>query len=166
MCSQIIFVFTHYHRTVSCRVRYYSHGELVVLFHMRSICVLQTTFVFADRHGTLWCEIDHYLYGSLPCCFTLEACMFTVHICVHGSHFCSQIVMGLCRVGFVTTYMGDSLVSGFTTGAAVHVFTSQVKYALGLKIPRFENLFQIIKVRTGQINANNISKTVCWKNNL
>ncbi|XP_076446458.1 prestin-like [Babylonia areolata] len=57
----------------------------------------------------------------------------------------AQIGMGLCRVGFVTTYMGDSLVSGFTTGAAVHVFTSQVKYALGLKIPRFENLFQIIR---------------------
>ena len=55
--------------------------------------------------------------------------------------------MGICRVGFVTTYMGDSLVSGFTTGAAVHVFTSQVKYALGLKIPRFENLFQIVRVR-------------------
>nr|KAG5711664.1 hypothetical protein BaRGS_016846 [Batillaria attramentaria] len=56
----------------------------------------------------------------------------------------AQIGMGLCRVGFVTTYMGDSLVAGFTTGAAVHVFTSQVKYALGLKIKRYPSLFQIV----------------------
>ncbi|XP_041358329.1 prestin-like isoform X2 [Gigantopelta aegis] len=54
-----------------------------------------------------------------------------------------QIIMGFGKIGFVTTYMSDSLVSGFTTGAAVHVFTSQVKYILGLKIPRFENMFQI-----------------------
>lgn len=69
----------------------------------------------------------------------------------------AQIGMGLCRVGFVTTYMGDSLVSGFTTGAAVHVFTSQVKYALGLKIPRFESLFQI--VRTYGAILSNLGKT-------
>ncbi|XP_046331288.2 prestin-like isoform X1 [Haliotis rufescens] len=56
-----------------------------------------------------------------------------------------QIGMGIFRVGFLTTYMSDSLVSGFTTGAAVHVFTSQVKYVFGIKIPRFPNLFQIIK---------------------
>ncbi|XP_025086804.1 LOW QUALITY PROTEIN: sulfate transporter-like [Pomacea canaliculata] len=55
----------------------------------------------------------------------------------------AQIAMGLCRIGFLTTYMGDALVSGFTTGAAVHVFTSQVKYALGVKIPRFEGNFQV-----------------------
>ncbi|KAK3099221.1 hypothetical protein FSP39_001159 [Pinctada imbricata] len=55
-----------------------------------------------------------------------------------------QIVFGFLRFGFVTTYMSDPLVSGFTTGAAVHVFTSQVKYIFGLKIPRFGNMFQII----------------------
>lgn len=48
--------------------------------------------------------------------------------------------------------MSDPLVSGFTTGAAVHVFTSQVKYVFGLKIPRFPNLFQIIYV--SGINSN------------
>ncbi|KAK7097493.1 prestin-like isoform X2 [Littorina saxatilis] len=69
----------------------------------------------------------------------------------------AQIGMGLCRIGFVTTYMGDSLVSGFTTGAAVHVFTSQVKYALGLKIPRYENVFQIIRTYGSIIT--NIPKT-------
>ena len=54
----------------------------------------------------------------------------------------------MLRFGFVTTYMGDAMVSGFTTGAAVHVFTSQVKYVFGIDVPRFPNLFQIINVRT------------------
>lgn len=56
----------------------------------------------------------------------------------------AQIGMGVMRFGFVTTYMGDAMVSGFTTGAAVHVFTSQVKYVFGIEVPRFPNLFQII----------------------
>ncbi|KAK3606359.1 hypothetical protein CHS0354_041997 [Potamilus streckersoni] len=56
-----------------------------------------------------------------------------------------QILMGICHLGFVTTYMSDALISGFTTGCAVHVFTSQVKYIFGLKIPRSDGMFQIIK---------------------
>uniref|UniRef100_A0A2C9JD61 STAS domain-containing protein n=2 Tax=Biomphalaria glabrata TaxID=6526 RepID=A0A2C9JD61_BIOGL len=55
-----------------------------------------------------------------------------------------QIGMGLCRFGFVTTYMGDSLVSGFTTGASMHVFTSQIKTVLGISIPRYPNLLNLI----------------------
>ena len=54
--------------------------------------------------------------------------------------------MGVLRMGFITTYMSDPLIGGFTTGAAVHVGTSQVKYAFGLHIPRSDGTFQIIKV--------------------
>ena len=57
-----------------------------------------------------------------------------------------QIILGFCKLGVVTTYMSDSLVSGFTTGAAVHVFTSQVKYVFGLKIIRISGMFQLILV--------------------
>lgn len=55
-----------------------------------------------------------------------------------------QIILGYCKLGVVTTYMSDSLVSGFTTGAAVHVFTSQVKYVFGLRIRRFSGVFQLV----------------------
>ncbi|KAK3606363.1 hypothetical protein CHS0354_042000 [Potamilus streckersoni] len=56
----------------------------------------------------------------------------------------TQIALGLLRLGFVTTYISDALVGGFTTGTAVHVGTSQVKNILGIKIPRTDGLFQII----------------------
>ncbi|XP_053400591.1 solute carrier family 26 member 6-like [Mercenaria mercenaria] len=56
-----------------------------------------------------------------------------------------QLVMGVFRMGFITTYMSDPMIGGFTTGAAVHVGTSQVKYVFGLHIPRSDGIFQIIK---------------------
>ena len=58
-----------------------------------------------------------------------------------------QLAMGLFNLGFITTYMSDPMIGGFTTGAAVHVGTSQVKYLFGLKIPRSDGVCQIIRVR-------------------
>ena len=40
--------------------------------------------------------------------------------------------MGIFQLGFITILLSESLVSGYTTGAAVHVFTSQVKHIFGL----------------------------------
>ncbi|KAL3878617.1 hypothetical protein ACJMK2_030951 [Sinanodonta woodiana] len=57
---------------------------------------------------------------------------------------CIQLALGLLRLGFVTTYISDALVGGFTTGTAIYVATSQVKTLLGIKIPRTDGLFQII----------------------
>ncbi|KAL4229850.1 hypothetical protein ACF0H5_010242 [Mactra antiquata] len=57
----------------------------------------------------------------------------------------AQLVMGFFKMGFITTYMSDPMIGGFTTGAAVHVGTSQVKYVFGLHIPRSDGVFQIIK---------------------
>ena len=57
------------------------------------------------------------------------------------------MLMGLCKLGFVAVYLSDPLVSGFTTGAAVLVFTSQVKHILGLKVPKYTGLFAVIKVQ-------------------
>ncbi|NXH42400.1 S26A2 protein, partial [Dicaeum eximium] len=47
-----------------------------------------------------------------------------------------QVAMGVFQVGFVSVYLSDSLLSGFVTGASITVLTSQVKYLLGLDIPR------------------------------
>ena len=60
--------------------------------------------------------------------------------------------MGLFNLGFITTYMSDPMIGGFTTGAAVHVGTSQVKYLFGLKIPRSDGVFQIVRVSLSDFN--------------
>ncbi len=56
-----------------------------------------------------------------------------------------QIVMGICRLGVISIILSDHLVSGFTTGAAVHVLTSQIKNLLGIHVPRFNGSFRLIK---------------------
>ena len=36
------------------------------------------------------------------------------------------------QLGFITIFLSDALVSGYTTGAAVHVFSSQLRHVVGL----------------------------------
>ncbi|XP_029346842.1 solute carrier family 26 member 10 isoform X2 [Acyrthosiphon pisum] len=55
-----------------------------------------------------------------------------------------QILMYVFRLGVVCTILSETLVSGFTAGAAVHVVTSQMKELLGVKIDNHNGLFQIV----------------------
>lgn len=57
----------------------------------------------------------------------------------------TKVLMGLFQVGFVSVYLSDSLLSGFATGASLTILTSQVKYLLGLKIPRPQGWFTLLK---------------------
>uniref|UniRef100_A0A3Q0SBI5 Solute carrier family 26 member 6 n=1 Tax=Amphilophus citrinellus TaxID=61819 RepID=A0A3Q0SBI5_AMPCI len=43
-----------------------------------------------------------------------------------------QILLGLVQFGFVVTYLSEPLVRGYTTGAAIHVIVSQLKYTFGI----------------------------------
>ncbi|XP_053285185.1 sulfate transporter [Pleuronectes platessa] len=69
-----------------------------------------------------------------------------------------QVLMGMFQVGFVSVYLSDSLLSGFATGASLTILTSQVKYLLGLKIPRSQGWFTLCKtwfsIVTGLGNTN------------
>ncbi|XP_072418789.1 prestin isoform X1 [Chiloscyllium punctatum] len=48
-----------------------------------------------------------------------------------------QLCLGLIRFGFVVVYLAEPVVRGFTTAAALHVFSSQLKYFLGIQTKRF-----------------------------
>ncbi|KAK6027479.1 STAS domain protein [Ostertagia ostertagi] len=48
------------------------------------------------------------------------------------------LLFGVLRLGFLTTYLSDPLVSGFTTGSAAHVMVSQLNKVIGVKLPRHE----------------------------
>uniref|UniRef100_UPI00358FDD1C sulfate transporter-like isoform X2 n=1 Tax=Myxine glutinosa TaxID=7769 RepID=UPI00358FDD1C len=47
-----------------------------------------------------------------------------------------QVTMGIFQLGFVAIYLSEPMLSGFVTGASFVILTSQVKYMLGLHIPR------------------------------
>lgn len=57
-----------------------------------------------------------------------------------------QLGMGLLQVGFIVMYLSDTLISGFTTAAAVHILISQLKFILGLTVPGFSGPLAIIYV--------------------
>lgn len=54
--------------------------------------------------------------------------------------------MYVLRLGVLSFLLSECLVSGFTTGCAIHVFTSQVKDLLGIELPRIDGNFKLIKV--------------------
>ncbi|KFB38269.1 AGAP010344-PA-like protein [Anopheles sinensis] len=55
-----------------------------------------------------------------------------------------QLVMCLLRMGAASFLLSEALVSGFTTGAAVYVFTSQMKDILGVTLPPLGSRFEIV----------------------
>ncbi|XP_010074597.1 PREDICTED: chloride anion exchanger [Pterocles gutturalis] len=55
-----------------------------------------------------------------------------------------QLLLGIVRFGFIVIYLSESLISGFTTAAAVHVLVSQLKFMLQLPVPGFNKPFGII----------------------
>ncbi|CAG9761084.1 unnamed protein product [Ceutorhynchus assimilis] len=55
-----------------------------------------------------------------------------------------QIAMYLLRLGAVSALLSETLVSGFTTGAAIQVLISQIKDLLGLSIPKFKGNFSAV----------------------
>ncbi|KRZ90488.1 Prestin [Trichinella sp. T8] len=54
------------------------------------------------------------------------------------------LMMGVLRLGFVSVYLSDQLVGGFTTGIAVHVFTSQFPALFGLTVSGHHGPGQLI----------------------
>uniref|UniRef100_A0A8C3XKY6 Sulfate transporter n=1 Tax=Chelydra serpentina TaxID=8475 RepID=A0A8C3XKY6_CHESE len=46
------------------------------------------------------------------------------------------VLMGVFRLGFVSIYLSESVLDGFATGASLTILTAQVKYLIGIKIPR------------------------------
>ncbi|NXC75276.1 S26A3 protein, partial [Anhinga anhinga] len=55
-----------------------------------------------------------------------------------------QLLLGIVQFGFIVIYLSQSLISGFTTAAAIHVVVSQLKFMLQLPVPGFNKPFGII----------------------
>jgi MFS superfamily sulfate permease-like transporter len=58
-----------------------------------------------------------------------------------------HLAMAILHFGYVTVYLSDSIVQGFTTGCAIHIITSQIPTLLGIKIPTVNGQSKVIKVK-------------------
>ena len=58
------------------------------------------------------------------------------------------------QLGFITIFLSEALVSGYTTGAAVHVFSSQLRHIVGLNSSE-------VKVDPGAFSLPQVCVSVC-----
>ncbi|CAG0914346.1 unnamed protein product [Notodromas monacha] len=56
-----------------------------------------------------------------------------------------QLLMSFLRLGTLSVLLSDVLISGFTTGAAVHVFTSQLTGLFGLRLSESQEFPKILR---------------------
>ncbi|XP_069486696.1 sulfate anion transporter 1 [Ambystoma mexicanum] len=55
-----------------------------------------------------------------------------------------QVMMAIFHLGFLSIYLSEPMLDGFATGASLTILTAQVKYLLGIKIPRSQGFGMII----------------------
>ncbi|KAM5236153.1 chloride anion exchanger-like [Ctenodactylus gundi] len=74
-----------------------------------------------------------------------------------------QLALGVLRIGFAVIYLSESLISGFTTAATIHIFVSQLKFILQLNVPAYADPLSIFKALESvftQIEKTNIADLV------
>ncbi|CAO4379389.1 unnamed protein product [Caenorhabditis nigoni] len=55
-------------------------------------------------------------------------------------------LMGVLRLHFLTTYLSDQVIAGFTVGSSIHVFVSQLKTLLGIRrLTRHSGAFYLFR---------------------
>jgi MFS superfamily sulfate permease-like transporter len=58
-----------------------------------------------------------------------------------------QLLMAVLHLSFISAYLSDQVIGGFTTGAAVHVLASQLNKVIDVKIDNYGGLFKLYYVR-------------------
>nr|XP_057940760.1 solute carrier family 26 member 6-like isoform X2 [Doryrhamphus excisus] len=87
---------------------------------------------------------DNVTNSSVVDVFTRDAERVRVAAAVTFLTGIFQILFGLVHFGFVVTYLSEPLVRGYTTGAAIHVIVSQLKYTFGISPLRYSGPLSLI----------------------
>ncbi|CAD5230441.1 unnamed protein product [Bursaphelenchus okinawaensis] len=104
--------------------RHNSVGAFAVVALMSRVAVNEysTLNPLAHQNGTLVEDTDRVFYTPAQVGSTLAFTVGLVHL-----------TMAVLRLEFICTYFSDAVVSGFSTGAATHVFITQLNAFFGLK---------------------------------
>lgn len=66
------------------------------------------------------------------------------------------LLMGLLRLGFVVNFLSHTVISGFTSAAALVIGFSQLKHLLGFEIPRFPLITQTLEYAVSNLTRVNV----------
>ncbi len=67
-----------------------------------------------------------------------------------------QIGMSFLKLGFLVNFLSHPVVAGFTSAAAVIIAISQLKYILGIDIPRFGHFYQTLEYAAFHLQETNL----------
>ncbi|XP_077264730.1 prestin isoform X2 [Temnothorax americanus] len=120
-------------------------GKVVTTYSSPAVSTNNTS----AENGTLISDVNHQ-YSPVEVATVVT---FTVAVI--------QLGMYVLRLGIISSLLADSLVSGFTTAAAIHVFTSQIKDLFGLNnLPQRNGAFKLILTYVDILNSmNNVNIT-------
>ncbi|XP_011160302.2 solute carrier family 26 member 10 isoform X2 [Solenopsis invicta] len=115
-------------------------GKVVTTYSSTAVSTNNTS----AENGTLISDVSHQ-YSPVEVATVVT---FTVAVI--------QLGMYVLRLGVISSLLADSLVSGFTTAAAMHVFTSQIRDLFGLSdLPRRRGAFKLILTYIDVFNSMN-----------
>ncbi|XP_008282940.1 solute carrier family 26 member 6 [Stegastes partitus] len=100
-----------------------------------------TERVAPESNFMIW---DNITNSSIVDSAALDAERIRVAVAVTFLSGLFQILLGLVQFGFVVTYLSEPLVRGYTTGAAIHVIVSQLKYTFGISPLRYSGPLALI----------------------
>ncbi len=66
-----------------------------------------------------------------------------------------QLSLGLARLGALVNFISQSVITGYTAGAAVLIATSQVKHVIGLSIPGGASFYETWSIVFGHVSEFN-----------
>ncbi|XP_055336026.1 solute carrier family 26 member 10-like isoform X2 [Paramacrobiotus metropolitanus] len=124
--------------TVMCTSRHVSFGTFAIASIMTSKVVQR--YALAGSNS----ELLHSITSNMTQLQTVEVTnpgdldanlelRITVLVALTVTVGIWQLIMGILGLGYLSIYLSDQLVKGFTTGAAFHVFTSQLRSIFGLR---------------------------------
>ncbi|BFZ04868.1 hypothetical protein BsWGS_07907 [Bradybaena similaris] len=113
------------------------------------ICLLTASVI--DREGLKWQAEHHDIISRYPNTTKVdnipEYLDFKEQIGMGLTLIMGIVlmIMGIAKLGFITFYLSDSFFAAFTSGAAVHIATTQIPPMLGISVPRFPGLYKFTK---------------------
>jgi len=71
-----------------------------------------------------------------------------------------QLVAGVVGLGFLVNFLSHPVIAGFTSAAAIIIAVSQLKYLLGIQIPRFTDMTDTLGYAFQHIGETNIPSVI------
>lgn len=139
--------------------------DSIVAILTAEIIDTQANVKFSGRNATNTTLKHHHAYGNVYGVPDEEFMAYKVLVSMTITLVCGVVLllMGVAKLGCLTTFQSKSFIGGFTTAAAFHIFSSQVPKGLGIEIPLVKGIGKVVimyKMIIEKITETNIASLI------